>query len=40
MQAAAKWFQRIGPYLVVAIVMPGGFVVAPVLYMLRRYRGG
>ena len=38
MDAVVKMVQRVGPYLLL-IVMPGGSVMALVLYVYRRYRG-
>ena len=40
MAAVVKVFQRIGPYVVMAIVMPGGLFIAPCLYFYRRQRAG
>jgi len=39
MAALVKMVQRVGPYLVMAIVMPGGTFVALGLYFYRRQRG-
>jgi hypothetical protein len=40
MQSLAKLVQSIGPYLVMAIVMPGGMFIALGLYLYRRHRVG
>lgn len=40
MESMAKLVQRIGPYVVMAIVMPGGTFIALGLYFYRRRRGG
>jgi hypothetical protein len=39
MAALVKMVQRVGPYIVMAIVMPGGTFVALGLYFYRRHRG-
>jgi hypothetical protein len=39
MAALVKMVQRVGPYVVMAIVMPGGTFVALGLYFYRRHRG-
>ena len=38
MQALATLLQRIGPYLFMAIVVPGGIFIALGLYLYRRQR--
>jgi hypothetical protein len=38
MQALANVVQRVGPYLMVALVMPGGVFVALGMYLYRRQR--
>lgn len=40
MESLGKWVQRVGPYVVLAIVMPGGTFVALGLYFFRRNRDG
>jgi hypothetical protein len=39
MAAVMKMVQRVGPYVVMAIVMPGGTFVALGLYLYRRRHG-
>lgn len=38
MQALVKVLQRLGPYVAMAIVVPGGLFIAPCLYFYRRQR--
>ena len=38
MQPLQKFVQRVGPYLVMAIVMPGGTFVAIGMYFYNRHR--
>ena len=38
MEALSKFVQRVGPYVVMAIVLPGGTFVALGLYLYRRQR--
>ena len=40
MQSVVKAFQQLGPYVVMAIVVPGGLFIAPCLYFYRRQRTG
>jgi hypothetical protein len=40
MESLAKLVHRIGPYVVIAIVMPGGTFIALGLYLYRRRRVG
>jgi hypothetical protein len=40
MESLVKLVRRVGPYVVMAIVMPGGTFVALGLYFYRRHRGG
>ena len=39
METLVKLVQRVGPYVVTAIVVPGGTFVVLALYLFRRYRG-
>jgi hypothetical protein len=39
MDAVAKLVQRVGPYLLLEVVMPGGTLMALALYLYRRHRG-
>jgi hypothetical protein len=39
MESLARLVQRIGPYVVMALVVPGGTFVALGLYFYRRHRG-
>jgi len=38
MESLAKLAQRVGPYVVMALVLPGGTFVALGLYLYRRSR--
>ena len=38
MEALVRFFQQLGPYLAMAIVVPGGLFIAPCLYFYRRQR--
>jgi hypothetical protein len=40
MQPLQKFVQRVGPYIVMAILMPGGTFVAIGLYFYNRHRAG
>jgi hypothetical protein len=37
-QALGKLLQRVGPYVVIEMVMPGGTLIALGLYLYRRHR--
>ena len=39
METVSKLVQRLGPYLLLEIVMPGGSLMALGLYLYRRRRG-
>ena len=36
LQSVRRWGQRIGPYVIIEIVMPGGTLVALMLFLYRR----
>lgn len=38
METLAKLVQRVGPYVVTAIVVPGGTFIALAVYLFRRHR--
>ena len=38
MEILFRLFQRIGPYLMIEMVMPGGTLIALGLYLYRRHR--
>ena len=39
MGVVARLVQRVGPYLLLEVVMPGGTLMALALYLYRRHRG-
>ena len=39
MEIMSKLVQRLGPYLLLEMVMPGGTLMALALYLYRRHRG-
>jgi len=39
MARASRWLRKLGPYLALAALMPGGTVIALFVWLLRRKKG-